>query len=82
MANIEVVTVPPVVPPVVPVRKFILSLSEDEARTLRDILGRVGGDPNYSRRKHKQVIFNALYDELGWDDPPDLIGTLLFKDDK
>ena len=78
MANLKVVTVPPVVP----VRKFILGLSEDEARTLRDILGRVGGSTVHSRRKHMHEICNALSDELGLGDTSDLIGTLLFEDDK
>lgn len=74
MANLKVETVPPVVP----VKSFVLSLSEDEARTLRDILGRVGGDQDFSRRKHVQEVYNMLYDELGRDDTSDLIGVLQF----
>jgi hypothetical protein len=39
-----------------------LTVSEEEAQTLRDILANVGGDPKKSQRKHANNISNALDD--------------------
>ena len=42
------------------VTSIILELSDKEAETLAAILGRVGGDPNGSPRKHTDSISTAL----------------------
>lgn len=43
------------------VKKFVrLDLEESEARFLADVLVRVGGSPDKSRRKHEVDIKNAL----------------------
>lgn len=55
---------------------YTLTLTEDEAKTLRDLLASVGGSSTHTRRGYAQQISNALYeagieakkiDELGWD---------------
>jgi hypothetical protein len=50
------------------VKTLDLSLSMDEAKTLHDILRKVGGDPDCSRRGHAQDILLSLRDVLdnGW----------------
>ena len=37
-----------------------LTMSEDEAQTLRDIFGMVGGDPDNSRRRNSDSMHEAL----------------------
>lgn len=44
-----------------PVEKVVLTLTDDEATVLAAVLGRVGGDSIYSRRKFTEQISNALY---------------------
>jgi len=39
-----------------------LSLTEDEAKTLADILSCIGGSPSTTRRRFTQSIANALAD--------------------
>jgi hypothetical protein len=41
--------------------QIVLILSENEAETLTDILRRVGGLPNRSRRGYVSLILKALY---------------------
>ena len=45
--------------------KYVLELSEEEARTLLVLTGKVGGCPDNSPRKHTSSVFNRLYDILG-----------------
>jgi len=40
--------------------RVMLDLSVEEARTLRDVLNHVGGDPNGTRRRHADAINRAL----------------------
>ena len=40
--------------------RVTLTLSGDEAQTLRDILEHVGGCPDTSRRMHTDAVMNAL----------------------
>lgn len=42
-----------------------LTMSKDEAETLRDVLGRVGGNPNTTRRKHAFEVLVALTEVIG-----------------
>lgn len=37
-----------------------LTLDKDEAQFLADVLAKVGGSPEYSRRRHQQPISDAL----------------------
>lgn len=39
---------------------YTLELSEDEARAMRNILGRVGGPPATTPRKHADALIKAL----------------------
>ena len=78
MANLRVETIPPVVP----IREFVLRLSEDEARVLIDILGRVGGKPDRTRRKYSEPIRDLLVSELGREPTTDLDGHLMFQENK
>lgn len=41
-------------------KQLVLTLSDEEAKTLNLILNRVGGDPNKSRRKYADSIHNAM----------------------
>jgi hypothetical protein len=41
---------------------YELTLTEDEAQTLRDILYKIGGDARTSRRRHIEPITEALED--------------------
>ena len=45
---------------VVEVKNYVLSLSEQEAGALLDILANVGGDPEYSNRKYVDSMYEAL----------------------
>lgn len=69
MAKATKKEIPPV--PVAPVVEVTLVLSKEEAETLLAVLGRVGGNPYTTRRKHTQDVYNALlglkldYNELG-----------------
>ena len=75
MAKLKVETIPPVVP----VKEFILRMSEEEAEAVIAVLGRVGGNPDTSRRKNIQKVYDLLYDELGTGDTSDLDGSLRFR---
>jgi hypothetical protein len=81
-AKKEVVTT--VRPPVVEYdRKIVVSLflSEDEAKFLADILAKVGGASDTSRRRHQRPITAALQ-SVGFDwrpEPPDIYGNISFK---
>lgn len=46
--------------PVPPPTEVVLTLSEDEAQVLRDVCGRIGGDPRASRRRLIDGIHDAL----------------------
>lgn len=48
--------------PVKPVRKVVLTLDLDEAKTLREVMARIGGCPTFSRRVHTDAIRDALRD--------------------
>lgn len=39
---------------------YVITLSKDEAFTLRHILSKVGGSPYTSRRKYADAIYSAL----------------------
>ena len=39
---------------------IVLTISQDEAQFLHDVLQAVGGSPKYSRRKYEAGISNAL----------------------
>lgn len=39
---------------------YVLELSKDEAQTLRDILRRIAGDHEHSRRRHAREMAIAL----------------------
>lgn len=60
--------------------EFVLTLTEDEATTLRDILSNIAGYPG-TRRDHAEAIAEALdeigleFDENGSDD---IEGTIKF----
>lgn len=45
--------------------QIALTMSKDEAETLRDVLGRVGGNLNTTRRKHAREVLVALTGVLG-----------------
>lgn len=48
---------------VVEVRKtYILTLDENEAQALYDVLAKVGGDRDYSRRKFIDSIYTCLFE--------------------
>lgn len=52
--------------PVVPVKRSVqLELSPEEAQTLADITGKIGGSPEHSRRKYTDAIYQAL-DAVGY----------------
>lgn len=57
-----------------------LTLSQEEAETLRSIHARIGGDPECSRRKHMTAINKALSEikvSSNWDDTT---GSVWFND--
>lgn len=57
-----------------------LTLSEDEAQYLTTLIGKVGGDPATSSRKHGDAIFDGL-EKLGFRSRPmDARGTIYFED--
>ena len=60
---------------------YKVDLSQAEARLLRDILSRTGGDPAFTRRAIADDMIDALNSVgLGWGrDIPDLIGELTFR---
>ena len=59
MATAQKYIIPaPIVEPTITVT---LELSKEEAETLLAILGRVGGSPVFSRRKHTAAIHNTLF---------------------
>ena len=68
------------------VNAYELILSQDEAQALADILSKVGGNPDTSRRKFANAIFVALrhvgveYGGGVHDRAPDLERNLLFGD--
>ena len=66
MATAKKNIIPPV--PVIPQFTVTLELNEDEAKTLRDILYLVGGDPQTSRRRYAQSVERALAGVLGSPD--------------
>lgn len=43
------------------ISEVTLTLSEDEARTLLEITGKIGGSPTESDRRHTDAIGSALY---------------------
>ena len=43
-----------------PIEKVTLEINQSEVITLLAILSRVGGDPQYSPRKHADSIYEAL----------------------
>jgi hypothetical protein len=49
-------------PPPVPPAEYQLTLTHDEAVTLRTIFNRIGGPPGTSRRRHVEDMNNALSD--------------------
>lgn len=58
---------------------LVYQFTEEEAQTLRDILRRVGGDPEESRRKVSKRVLSVLYDSVGvGPKAPDLVGNLVF----
>jgi hypothetical protein len=62
------------------VTEVSLFLNQEEAETLRDILYRVAGSPNDSRRKHASDILDALKEVLGSTfDTSDIDGAIHFK---
>lgn len=70
------------------IRDFTLVLSEAEARTLRDVVGRVGGSPAFSRRRYTDAIIKA-FASAGVDGQPseeytrgDADGTITFKEER
>lgn len=57
----------------------VLDLSEEEANTLHDVLGCIGGSESDSRRKYAQAVFDALEEAGVKGDPDDLPkGTMYF----
>ena len=66
MATAKKNIIPPV--PVVPKFTVTLELNEDEAKTLRDILYLVGGDPKTSRRRYARSVMDALTGVSGRSD--------------
>lgn len=42
---------------------YSLTLSEQEAQALVDVLSKIGGDPYCSSRKHTQAVLDALMGE-------------------
>lgn len=60
-------------------RFTISDLTEAELSTLRDILMRVGGSEDDSRREHSQSVLNAIYGMIGFDiDSSDMEGDIYF----
>lgn len=61
---------------------YTLTLNEDEARTLRTILNRVGGVPERTPRRHSDAINTALRsqgaDELEDARFSDMVGSGLY----
>jgi hypothetical protein len=54
---------------------ILLELSKEEASTLYDILKRIGGCPDTTRRKYAQSIFDAMAKATGhsrWDSATDV----------
>ena len=43
-----------------PVPSIVLELSSDEVKALHDVLGLVGGSPEYSRRMFTTAILDAI----------------------
>lgn len=41
-------------------KKYVVEMSQEEVQFLVDLLGRVGGSPDCSRRKYASSIFDAL----------------------
>ena len=59
---------------------LVLTLTEDEAYTLRDILAHIAGFPG-TRRDHAMSIADALDDvglELDFDNMEDMSGSITF----
>lgn len=54
------------VPTPPPINSLTLQLTGEEAKTLFDILCRIGGDPKKSRRKYAQSILDAIEKETDW----------------
>lgn len=40
----------------------VMTLTEEEAQFLADVLSYISGDPKHSRRKHAEALFAALED--------------------
>lgn len=60
---------------------FVLTLTEEEAYTLRDILAHIAGYPG-TRRDHAMSIADALDDaglELDFDNMSDMDGSITFR---
>ena len=60
--------------------EFVLTLTEDEAVVLRDILAHIAGFPG-TRRDHAMSIADALDDvglELDFDNMEDMSGSITF----
>lgn len=55
------IPIPTTPPPV----EITLTLSEAEARAIFVVLGKVGGSPDCSPRKHTQAAYDALSTALG-----------------
>jgi len=67
------------------VETVVLSMSEEEAVAVRDVLGRVRGNSKKSRRSLTDEVWGSLAVVVPRHDlsrPADLEGTLLFKDSK
>jgi hypothetical protein len=63
--------------------RYTLTLNKDEARALYDVLRRVGGNPDRSRRGHAEAVYSPLSEALGLarsyvPGPHDLSGSLAF----
>ena len=62
---------------------IVLTISQDEAQFLYDILRAVGGSPRYSRRKYEAGISAALEGVDCWaglNSPEDRDGSIIFRD--
>ena len=59
--------------------QVILTMSGDEAITLRDVLYRISGHENKTRRVHTQAVLKAIDVHLpGYSFPKDLTGGMEF----
>lgn len=60
----------------------VLTLDNDEAQFLRDVMGLIGGNPYHSRRRHADSIYQVL-SSLGFCTPVggarDLDGNIIAK---